>query len=156
QWAVRSAKPRALGYFLPESSSIVPIDECPVLSPLLAKTFRTLQDLTRANSLPGQVVEIEAFADSNDEKLALNISFLDFASPPAAVIQLFREALPCLESLLLLDQKKNRFELSGPGFLTHSAGGFRFRVSHLSFFQVNRFLIEKLLQAVVGGKKGSL
>jgi 23S rRNA (uracil1939-C5)-methyltransferase len=27
-------------------------------------------------------------------------------------------------------------------------------VNHLSFFQVNRFLIEELLQAVVGGKKG--
>jgi 23S rRNA (uracil1939-C5)-methyltransferase len=156
QWAVRSAMPRALGYFLPESSNIVPIDECPVLSPLLAKTFTTLQDLTRANSLPGQVEEIEAFADSKDEKLALNIAFHEFTAPPSALIQLFREALPQLESLLLLDQKKNKFELSGPGFLTHSAGGFHFRVSHLSFFQVNRFLIENLLQSVVGGKKGAL
>lgn len=156
QWAVRSAMPRALGYFLQESSRIVPIDECPVLSPLLARTFRTLQDLTRNNSLPGQVVEIEAFVDSKDEKLALNIAFREFAAAPTALIQLFRESLPYLESLLLLDQKKNRFELSGPGFLTHSAGGFQFRVSHLSFFQVNRFLIEELLQAVIGGKKGAL
>src|SRR5262249_60019480 len=61
-----------------------------------------------------------------------------------------------LESLLLLDQKKNKFELSGPGFLTHRAGGFDFRVSHLSFFQVNRFLIEELLQAIVSDKKGKL
>lgn len=156
QWAVRSAMPRALGYFLPESANIVPIDECPVLSPLLARTFRTLQDLTRANSLPGQVVEIEAFADSSDQKLALNVAFHEFAAAPATLVQSFRDALPQLESLLLLDQKKNRFELSGPGFLTHSAGGFQFRVSHLSFFQVNRFLIEELLQAVVGDKKGSL
>jgi len=29
QWAVRNANPRAIGYFLPESSVIVPIDECP-------------------------------------------------------------------------------------------------------------------------------
>ncbi|GAC1634116.1 MAG: hypothetical protein NVS9B14_09790 [Candidatus Acidiferrum sp.] len=156
QWAVRSAMPRAIGYFLPESSKIVPIDECPVLSPLLAGTFHTIQDLTRSNSLPGQVVEIEAFADSKDEKLALNIAFHEFAEAPAKLIQFFREALPQLESLLLLDQKKNRFELSGAGYLTHSAGGFPFRVSHLSFFQVNRFLIEDLLAAVVSGKKGGL
>jgi 23S rRNA (uracil1939-C5)-methyltransferase len=51
QWAVRSAMPRAMGYFLPESSNVVPIDECPVLSPLLAKSFRQLQDLTRSNSV---------------------------------------------------------------------------------------------------------
>src|SRR5262249_128755 len=68
----------------------------------------------------------------------------------------FRDALPQLESLLLLDQKKSKFELSGPGYLIHSAGGFSFRVSHLSFFQVNRFLIEHLLRSVVAGKKGSL
>jgi len=44
--------------------------------------------------------------------------------------------------------------LSGPGYLQHRVGGFTFRVSHLSFFQVNRFLIEEMLQAVVGGRKG--
>jgi 23S rRNA (uracil1939-C5)-methyltransferase len=147
--------PRAIGYFLPESSKIIPVDECPVLSPLLAKTFHQLQDLARSNSLPGQVEEIEAFADWNDEKIALNIAFHEFAQAPAALHKFFHDALPQLESLLLLDQKKNRFELSGPGFLTHKAGGFDFRVSHLSFFQVNRFLIEELLQSIVADKKGS-
>ena len=156
QWAVRPAMPRSIGYFLPESSKIVAIDECPVLSPLLARTFHQLQDLTRSNSLPGQIQEIEAFADSNDEKLALNIAFHEFTQHPAALHKFFRDALPQLESLLLLDQKKNKFELSGPGYLIHKACGFDYRVSHLSFFQVNRFLIEDLLQSVVGGKKGSL
>jgi len=156
QWAVRSAMPRAIGYFLPESSKIVPIDECPVLSPLLAKTFHQLQELTRSNSMPGQIQEIEAFADSNDEKLALNIAFHTFDQHPAALIKFFKESLPQLESLLLLDQKKNKFELWGPGYLTHQAGGFSFQVNHLSFFQVNRFLIEPLLAAVTSGKKGSL
>ncbi len=156
QWAVRSALPRAIGYFLPESSRIVPIDQCPVLSPLLAQTFQQLQELARSNSLPGPVQEIEAFADSNDERLALNVAFDKFTQSPATLHKLFKDALPQLESLLLLDQKKNRFELSGPGFLKHKAGGFEFRVSHLSFFQVNRFLIEDLLQSVVSGKRGSL
>lgn len=156
QWAVRAAVPRAIGYYLPESSKIVPVDECPVLSPLLAKTFHQLQELARSNSLPGQVQEIEAFADSNDEKIALNIAFHEFTQAPTVLHKFFREALPQLASLLLLDQKKNRFELSGPGFLTHKAGGFDFRVSHLSFFQVNRFLIEDFLQSVVAGKSGAL
>src|SRR5215475_5004457 len=131
QWAVRSANPRAIGYFLPESSKIVPIDECPVLSPLLAKTFHQLQELTRSNSLPGQIQEVEAFADSSDEKLALNIAFHSFEQHPAALIKFFKDSLPQLESLLLLDQKKNKFELSGPGFLTHQARGLSFQVNHL-------------------------
>jgi 23S rRNA (uracil1939-C5)-methyltransferase len=58
--------------------------------------------------------------------------------------------------LLLLDQKKNRFELTGPGYLAHEAGGFKYRVSHLSFFQVNRFLIEDLLKTVTANAHGAV
>ncbi len=154
QWAFRDALPRAFGYFLPESAHIVPIDRCPVLSPGLAKTFGQLQELARANSLPPGILEIEAFVDSEDAKLALNVAFERFSKPAKDLIADFRAALPQLDSLLLLDQSKNRFELSGPGYLTHQAGGFSFRVSHLSFFQVNRFLIEELLKSVLKEAKG--
>jgi 23S rRNA (uracil1939-C5)-methyltransferase len=155
QWAFRDAKPRAFGYFLPESAHIVPIDQCPVLSPSLAKTFGQLQELARTNALPPGVLEVEAFVDSEDAKLALNVAFERFSKPTKDLIGDFKNALPQLESLLLLDQSKNRFELSGRGFLLHAAGGFSFRVSHLSFFQVNRFLIEDLLKTVLAGTKGS-
>lgn len=156
QWAVRPGMPRALGYFLPESSVILPIDECPVLSPLLAQTFLKLQDMTRSGTLPAGIQEIEAFADSSDKKLALNIAFDKFPKPAEQLTSVFRSALPQIESLLLLDQKKNKFELSGPGHLTQDAGGYQYRVSHLSFFQVNRFLIEDLLKTVVAHASGEL
>jgi len=154
QWAVRIGMPRALGYFLPESSVILPIDECPVLSPLLGQTFLKLQDMTRSGTLPAGVQEIEAFTDSSDKKIALNIAFDRFPKPAGELTSTFCSALPQIESLLLLDQKKNRFELSGPGYLTQEASGYQYRVSHLSFFQVNRFLIEDLLRTVVAGAQG--
>src|ERR1700739_3653025 len=72
QWAVRSGMPRALGYFLPESSVIMPVDTCPVLSPRLLETFNLLQEMARSGKLPNGILEIEAFADSADEKIALN------------------------------------------------------------------------------------
>ncbi len=156
QWAVRSGMPRALGYFLPESSVIVPIDECPVLSPRLAQTFAQLQEMARSGSLPTGIQEIEAFADSADEKIALNVAFEKFPQPAAELASAFRGSLPQIESLLLLDQKKNRFELTGPGFLWHEAGGYKYRVGHLSFFQVNRFLIEDLLKTVTANAHGAL
>ncbi len=156
QWAVRSGMPRALGYFLPESSTIIPIDECPVLSPRLSETFAQLQNMARSGTLPAGIREIEAFADSADEKIALNVAFEKFPKPAAELASIFREALPRIESLLLLDQKKNRFELTGPGFLLHEAGGHKYRVSHLSFFQVNRFLVEDLLKTVTADARGAL
>ena len=156
QWAVRDAKPRAIGYFLPESSVIVPIDECPVLSPMLAKTFEQLQNMTRSATLPERILEIEAFADSSDTKIALNVAFERFPKPAKEIAAALQEALPQIDSLLLLDQSKNRFELTGPGYLFQEAGGYRFRVSHLSFFQVNRFLVEDLLQTMTSGAKGEV
>jgi 23S rRNA (uracil1939-C5)-methyltransferase len=156
QWAVRDGMPRALGYFLPESSVILPIDECPILSPLLAQTFLKLQNMMRSGTLPAGVQEIEAFADSSDKKIALNVAFDKFPKPAEELTSTFRGALPQIESVLLLDQKKNKFELSGPGYLTQEAGAYQFRVSHLSFFQVNRFLIEDLLKTVVADAHGEM
>ena len=156
QWAVRSGMPRAIGYFLPESSVIIAIDECPVLSPRLTHTFLQLQEMARAGRLPEGIQEIEAFADSADQKIALNVAFEKFTKPAAELAATFQGALPELESLLLLDQKKDRFELTGPGYLVHEAGGYKYRVSHLSFFQVNRFLVEDLLKTVTGNARGTL
>jgi 23S rRNA (uracil1939-C5)-methyltransferase len=156
QWAVRSGMPRALGYFLQESSTIVPIDECPVLSPGLTRAFQQFQDMARSGTLPNGVLEIEAFADSSDKKIALNVAFERFPEQVAELVARFRKGVSDIESLLLLDQKKNKFELTGPGFLTHEAGGYNYQVSHLSFFQVNRFLIEDLLKTVTAGARGEL
>jgi 23S rRNA (uracil1939-C5)-methyltransferase len=156
QWAFRDAKPMALGYFLPESSVIVPIDVCPILSPGLHNAFEQLQNLARSGHFPERLQEIEAFVDSKDEKIALNIAFERFPKPAAEIAAIFRNAVPQLDSLLLLDQSKDRFELTGPGYLMHDAGGFKFRVSHLSFFQTNRFLIEDLLRTMTADTKGDV
>jgi 23S rRNA (uracil1939-C5)-methyltransferase len=155
QWAYRDAMPRALGYFLPESPRIVPIDRCPVLSPSLSEAFKRLQEMARNNSLPPGILEIEAFTDSDDEKIALNVAFERFSKPSKDLATDFRSAVPNLASLLLLDQSKNRFELTGPGYLYQKAGDFSFRVSHLSFFQVNRFLVEDLLKSVLQSAQGN-
>jgi 23S rRNA (uracil1939-C5)-methyltransferase len=112
--------------------------------------------MARGGRLPVGILEIEAFTDSADDKISLNVAFEKFPAPAEQLAGLLRKELPRLESLLLLDQKKNKFELSGPGFLVHEAGGFKYQVSHLSFFQVNRFLTEELLSTMTAGAKGKL
>ena len=154
QWAFRDALPRAFGYFLPESAHILPVDQCPVLSPRLSEVFQQLQEMARGNSLAPGILEIEAFADGKDEKVALNIAFERYPKAPKLLLAEFRAAIPSLESLLIQDDSKERFDLDGPGYLAHEAGGFSFRVNHLSFFQVNRFLIEDLLRTMVSGAQG--
>lgn len=156
QWAVKSGPGRALGYFLAGSSAICEIHACPVLSPRLAEVLAQLQALPQGDSLPGTIKEIEAFADSEDARVLLNVAFEKFAKPPTELAATIQAAVPSLESLLLHDESTKRFELIGPGFLVHKAGGFGYRVGHLSFFQVNRFLTADLLDAMTKGASGAL
>jgi len=54
-----------------------------------------------------------------------------------------------------LDESKDKFEADwGRDSCFTKRLDSRYRVSHLSFFQVNRFLVEDLLQTVVAGAKG--
>ncbi len=156
QWAVRSGTPPTLGYFQQNSSTVCKIEECPVLSPRLAEVFGQLQSLLGSGELPGVVKEVEAFADSADEKVALNVSFAKFAKTAAQLAAVIRRAAPRTESLLLHDESSQSFELSGPGFLHHEVSGNRYRVSHLSFFQVNRFLSGELLETMTRNAAGEL
>ena len=73
------------------------------------------QESARANSLPPGILEVEAFVDSEDAKLALNVAFERFAKPAKDLTAMFRAALPGLESLLLLDQSKNRLRADRAG-----------------------------------------
>src|SRR5262249_47076897 len=103
---------------------------------------------------------IEAFADSADEKVLLNLSAerldgADQASLESIAAEL-RKAVPSAESILIQDRKADRFELFGQGFLTYTAAGAQYRVGHLSFFQVNRFMVENLVEAVIGESRGRL
>ena len=156
QWAVRSGSPPALGYFQGGSSTVCEIKECPVLSPGLAEVFAQLQALVKSGELPGNLKEIEAFADSTDQRIGLNAAFAKFSKPGPELAKILQRGIPRLESLLLNDQSSQKFELFGPGFLWQEAGGFRYKVSHLSFFQVNRFLVGDVLESVTRGAAGAL
>jgi 23S rRNA (uracil1939-C5)-methyltransferase len=155
QWAFKLGPKPAIGYFLPGSAEICDVKECPVLSPLLAETFAGIRAHAESAAFPG-LKGLEAFVDSSDQKVALNAEFDRFAKPVTELAAAFRAAVPRLESLLMNDESSKKFELTGPGFIEHEVGGFHFRVSHLSFFQVNRFLAGELLETVTRSAQGRL
>jgi 23S rRNA (uracil1939-C5)-methyltransferase len=161
QWKIRPAGANGgggvqIGYFEAGSTRLCPVDQCPILSPKLAETLSALGALVgRDKSLTG-IDEIEAFADAGDEKILLNVSAESLAVPPETLASALRNAIPGTESILVHDRRADKFELSGAGFLTYAAGGAEYRVGHLSFFQVNRFLVEKLIEAVTGETRGRL
>ena len=146
----------AVGYFEAGSRRLCPAQVCPILSPRLREALGVLSRLTAARALPADLREVEVFADDADEKLLLNLSFEELDGPIEAVTGPLRAELAGAESFLIHIRRGDRFELAGPGFLTYGVAAHRYRVGHLSFFQVNRFLLPELVEIVLGDARGRL
>ena len=161
QWKLRAnpqgaAGGAGIGYFEMGSTTLCPVTECKILSPRLEDAFLKLRQMVAQSKILSPIDEIEAFVDSSDEKILLNLSAERLGESPESIAAALREALPQIESILFQDRKADAFHLSGPGYLNYTVGGAPYRVGHLSFFQVNRFLIEPLVEAVVGKTRGAL
>jgi 23S rRNA (uracil1939-C5)-methyltransferase len=161
QWKLRanpegSAGSAGIGYFEMGSTKLCAVTECTILSPRLADTFSRLRQLVAQGKILTAIDEIEAFADSSDEKILLNLSAERLGDSPESIAAALRESVPNVESILIQDRRADTFHLSGPGYMTCAAGGAQFRVGHLSFFQVNRFMIDPLVDEVIGKVRGRL
>jgi 23S rRNA (uracil1939-C5)-methyltransferase len=159
QWAVRpeGSPPRpAVGYFQAGSSSLAPTGKCSILAPRLEETLSALDEAFRTLKVPESIRGIECFADEAGEGMLLNISMARMKTSAANLVKLLREIVRGFTSLLVQDEETEKFDLIGPGYVQYKAAGFDFRVGHLSFFQVNRFLIDEMVRAVVGDAKGDL
>jgi 23S rRNA (uracil1939-C5)-methyltransferase len=152
----KSPKDLAIGYFRANSTALCAVEECPILSPLLERTLKTLRSALAAGELPRELREIEAFANSSETKLLLNATFAGFPSRADEHASKLRALVPEIESLLFHDPGRERMELDGPGFVTCEAAGESFRVGHFSFFQVNRFVANELARIVTGDESGRL
>jgi 23S rRNA (uracil1939-C5)-methyltransferase len=146
----------AIGYYQAGSQKLCPVHECPIVSPKLAETLTALGRLLAAGKLPGDLREAEAFADDADDRLLLNLSFDEAGETTERLAELLRAEIPGLETILIQSRRSDRFDLHGPGYLVYRVGAHTYRVGHLSFFQVNRFLLNTLVDVVLGDARGRL
>jgi 23S rRNA (uracil1939-C5)-methyltransferase len=157
QWKIRAAgEGTGIGYFQAGTSALCAVEQCPILAPLLEATLGGLRRMGAAGELPPVLREVEAFCDAAGQRMLLSASLTEFRTAPAEYADLLRAEFPAIESLLLYESSRDRFELFGPGYLTYEVSGQRYQVGHLSFFQVNRFLIEPMVEAVCGTQEGEL
>jgi 23S rRNA (uracil1939-C5)-methyltransferase len=75
--------------------------------------------------------------------------------------QAFHERIPALTGAELVvegraDQQPQTIARWGAASLSYRAAGFDYRVDHGAFFQVNRWLVDALVERVVAGHKGRL
>ncbi len=158
QWKIqtivsgRSGNERAetarIGYFRARSNALCPVELCPILAPDLFAAFESLRRALQQGKVSPLVREVEAFADTDGKALLLNVTCASLPRSSDSIAQEISAAAPSARSILLRDIPGERMALHGPGSLTYTVGRNSFQVGHLSFFQVNRFLVEEMAFAV--------
>src|SRR6202030_1907995 len=147
---------REIGYFQAGSQKLCAIRQCPIASPRLNEALGAIVNLLQSGKLPAGLREIEVFADQDDAKLLMNLALDAANGAPTETAELFRSALPSVDTVLIHDPRTDRFDLSGPGHINYRVADQNYRIGHLSFFQVNRFLLDEVVRMVIGEARGKL
>ena len=155
----------ALGYFKFASHELLPVEQCPISSPLINRGVASLWQSGRADKVPRGVREIEFFANAGDTQLLLEVACAREARRAAVRewAEELRSALPAIAGVVAFrepnpgDRKARAPEVLvtvGAGHLTYQTQRAAYRVSAGSFFQTNRHLTDELVKVVTAGQSG--
>jgi len=146
----RNAEGRTeIGFFEAYSHRLFPVEKCLLLSERLNQILCELRSDRWADRLEG-FTEIELFADHADEHA---MAILLGARPNGEELaKEILESVPGVASVAV--ETGNGLCVLGEPHLMYSVGEFRYRVSPSSFFQVSRFLLSPLVDAVIGSERG--
>jgi 23S rRNA (uracil1939-C5)-methyltransferase len=125
----------ALGYREAQSRKLCAVERCPIGSPAINVAIATLREMLRDARWPRFLRGIELF--TNETEMQLNV--LETEHPVAR---------------RFFDWCGERIAGLVSGALDYGAAGHVWRVSYGSFFQVNRFLIDRLVETALDGAEG--
>jgi 23S rRNA (uracil1939-C5)-methyltransferase len=159
-----------LGYRGRRSHDVIAIAECPIAAPGLVKAAGTVAEVARQFSPALRLTEVSLFCDAEETSLLASLFTADVAKDGADRFADFARALaeriPALRGAELLvegradDRTRVQCPLTvaqwGESSLSYRAGDFDYRVDHGAFFQVNRWMVDGLLEQVTAGYKGEV
>jgi 23S rRNA (uracil1939-C5)-methyltransferase len=155
----------ALGYYKFRSHELLPIEQCPISSPLINRAIAKIWAVGRAGNVPTEIREIELFADHADSRLLLEVYCQPGAARASAqqTAEKLAHILPEVAGVSVFEQlpanqlvEPIRVAAFGETALVYETKLARYRVSAGAFFQVNRFLIDELISIVTAGASGKL
>lgn len=164
-------RPFVLGYNRSRWRELLAVEQCPISSPLINRAIAALWDLGRADRVSGDVAEIELFGNADDTKLLAELTVQEEGwwcgrkSDLAQFVIALRTAVPEITGVAVfhpvgrgeVEPKEIPAELReafGADHLLYATGNASLQVSAGSFFQTNRFLIDKLVELVSAGRSG--
>jgi 23S rRNA (uracil1939-C5)-methyltransferase len=169
---VRHEPQFALGYFRYSSHALLPVETCPISSPLINQAIAAVWVFGRENLVPTALHGIQFFANHDDTRLLIEA----YVSPGTTAKELrpfaaaLHQRLPQIAGVVVFaapaveDETLQRAPLTsthaeasqaiGDNALLYTAGGIDYRVSGGSFFQTNRYLVDRLVEVVVTKRTG--
>jgi 23S rRNA (uracil1939-C5)-methyltransferase len=149
------------GYRGRRSHAVVPIKECPIAAPLLVRTAVVAGEVLKSFAPALRATELALFCNADESALLLTV-FL--ASPAKIRFDEFGAALrnhiPQFTGAELVfetaHQPSRTLARWGESSISYRAAGADYRVDHGAFFQVNRWMVDALVERVTARHRGAL
>jgi 23S rRNA (uracil1939-C5)-methyltransferase len=150
------------GYRGRRSATVIPISECPIAAPLLFAAAGAAADILHRVPQNLRPAELSLFCDPTES--ALLATFFTAGSAEVRLDQLAQalsERIPALVGAELASGGRpghppKTLAQWGTASLNYHAAGFDYRVDQGAFFQVNRFLVDALVERVTADCHGKL
>jgi 23S rRNA (uracil1939-C5)-methyltransferase len=143
-----------IGYLERRSHKLLPVEECPIAAPVLQTALRVFQMPESSALMPANVSEIELFTNHDESAVIVNV--LSSAPINEAAFSLWMDSAHKYVPQLV----GARLDQAGPNpasarplqwrakSLHYDVAGIPLQVTAGSFFQINRFLIDRLIKLV--------
>ena len=163
---VRTRPAFAAGYFKFASHDLLPVEHCPISSPLINRGIAALWQSGRAGNVVEGVREVEFFSnsDSTGNESCLLLEVVCAPEARRAAVRAWAEELsgsmPEIVGVAAFREPQKGVQQPlvavGASELTYQTRRATYRVSAGAFFQTNRFLTDELIDVVTAGRSGDL
>jgi 23S rRNA (uracil1939-C5)-methyltransferase len=151
-----------VGYRERRSHAVIAIQECPIAAPLLVKAALNAAEVLLDVAPALRASELALFCNSDETELLATV-FVE-VSDKRRFDEFARELstqVPALRGAELVAEGRpgasaGQLARWGEPSLAYRAGRFDYRVDHGAFFQVNRWLVDALLERVTAAHKAKL
>jgi 23S rRNA (uracil1939-C5)-methyltransferase len=162
---VRTAPEFALGFYRFGSHELLPVEQCPVSSPLINLAVAAFWQMGLARAIPDGIHEIEFFANADDTQLLIeaHCGRETSSTPVREWADTARSTLPEIVGVVVFKARSShmtgsaapkQIAQSGARELIYRVGDVSHRVGAGAFFQVNRHVVNDLVKIVTGGYSG--
>jgi 23S rRNA (uracil1939-C5)-methyltransferase len=155
----------ALGYYSFRSHDLLPVERCPISSPLINRAIEALWKWAPEAEVSALMREIEFFTNHSDDQLLLEV-YCGPGTPrrdAGKLAESLEKMLAEVRGVAVFAAAKpgsfappKQLAQSGAPQLTYKTERQEYKVRASSFFQVNRFQVDELVRIVTENVSGNL